>query len=251
MKTWIRSVLFLGALAVCGFGAAEAKDVLRIGSEGAYPPFNMIDKDGNLQGFDIDIAKALCDEMKVECKFVTQDWDGIIPGLLAKKYDAIVASMSDTPERRKAVAFSNKYYSNMLRFAAPKGTALKPTEDGMKGKTIGAQRATIAAQYAKEKFKGSEVKVYDTQENAWLDLGAGRTDAVLADMLVAYEWLNTPEGQNYAFLGDSFDIDDHIAIAVRKQDKDLVKKLNAAIEAIRANGTYAKINAKYFPFDIY
>lgn len=251
MKNWIRSLLAVGAMMVAGSAAAEAKDVLRIGSEGAYPPFNMIDKDGNLQGFDIDIAKALCDEMKVECKFVTQDWDGIIPGLLSKKYDAIVASMSDTPERRKAVAFSNKYYSNMLRFAAPKGTKLAPTADGMKGKTIGAQRATIAAQYAKEHFPGAEVKVYDTQENAWLDLAAGRTDVVLADMLVAYEWLSTPDGANYAFLGEPFDIDDKISIAVRKQDKDLAKKLNAAIDAIRANGTYQKINAKYFPFDIY
>lgn len=251
MKNWIRSLLAVGAMMVAGSAAAEAKDVLRIGSEGAYPPFNMIDKDGNLQGFDIDIAKALCDEMKVECKFVTQDWDGIIPGLLSKKYDAIVASMSDTPERRKAVAFSNKYYSNMLRFAAPKGTKLAPTADGMKGKTIGAQRATIAAQYAKEHFPGAEVKVYDTQENAWLDLAAGRTDVVLADMLVAYEWLSTPDGADYAFLGEPFDIDDKISIAVRKQDKDLAKKLNAAIDAIRANGTYQKINAKYFPFDIY
>lgn len=251
MKNWIRSLLAVGAMMVAGSAVAEAKDVLRIGSEGAYPPFNMIDKDGNLQGFDIDIAKALCDEMKVECKFVTQDWDGIIPGLLSKKYDAIVASMSDTPERRKAVAFSNKYYSNMLRFAAPKGTKLAPTADGMKGKTIGAQRATIAAQYAKEHFPGAEVKVYDTQENAWLDLAAGRTDVVLADMLVAYEWLSTPDGADYAFLGEPFDIDDKISIAVRKQDKDLAKKLNAAIDAIRANGTYQKINAKYFPFDIY
>ncbi|SBV96555.1 Amino acid ABC transporter, periplasmic amino acid-binding protein [uncultured Alphaproteobacteria bacterium] len=251
MKNWIRSLLAVGAMMVAGSAAAEAKDVLRIGSEGAYPPFNMIDKDGNLQGFDIDIAKALCDEMKVECKFVTQDWDGIIPGLLSKKYDAIVASMSDTPERRKAVGFSNKYYSNMLRFAAPKGTKLAPTADGMKGKTIGAQRATIAAQYAKEHFPGAEVKVYDTQENAWLDLAAGRTDVVLADMLVAYEWLSTPDGADYAFLGEPFDIDDKISIAVRKQDKDLAKKLNDAIDAIRANGTYQKINAKYFPFDIY
>lgn len=251
MKNWIRSLLAVGALVVAGSAAAEAKDVLRIGSEGAYPPFNMIDKDGKLTGFDIDIANALCAEMKVECVFVAQDWDGIIPGLLAKKYDAIVASMSDTPERRKAVAFSNKYYSNMLRFAAPKGTALKPTEEGLKGKTIGAQRATIAAQYAKEHFKGAEAKVYDTQENAWLDLAAGRTDAVLADMYVAYEWLNSADGANFAFLGEPIDIKDHIAIAVRKQDKELVKKLNAAIDAIRANGTYAKINAKYFPFDIY
>ncbi|MBK8908143.1 MAG: ABC transporter substrate-binding protein [Rhodospirillales bacterium] len=241
------------AAAVIGLfaaGAANAADTLRIGTEGAYPPFNQIDATGKLIGFDIDIARALCEEMQVECEFVTQDWDGIIPGLLARKYDAIVASMSITEERQKAVAFTDKYWSNKLRFVAPKGSDFDPQK--LDGATIGAQRATISALYLEDNFADQvDIKLYDTQENAYLDLATGRTDAVLADMLVSYDWLQTEEGQGFDFVGEAAKLDDRIGIAVRKEDEELVRKLNDAIAAIRANGTYAEINAKYFPFDIY
>lgn len=227
-----------------------AADPLRIGTEGAYPPFNQIDANGELIGFDIDIAKALCEKMETECAFVTQDWDGIIPGLLAKKYDAIIASMSITEERKKAVAFSDRYYSNKLRFIAPKGSDFDAENPA--GANIGSQRATISASYLRENLADEvSIKLYDTQENAYLDLAAGRTDAVLADALVSYEWLKSDAGKDFTFAGDAIDIDDKIGIAVRKGDDDLIMRLNAAIAAIREDGTYEKINAKYFPFDIY
>ncbi len=228
---------------------AAAADTIRIGTEGAYPPFNQIDQSGKLVGFDIDIAEALCEAMKAKCEFVTQDWDGIIPGLLAKKYDAIVASMSITPERLQAVAFTDRYYSNALRFVAKKSSGLDPKS--LKGKTIGAQRATIAAQYLNDNMKSVSARLYDTQENAYLDLAAGRTDAVLADALVNYEWLNSDAAKNFSFLGDAIDIDDKIGIAIRKNDGELVKRFNAALKTILKDGTYEKINAKYFPFSIY
>lgn len=230
--------------------AVNAADTLRIGSEGAYPPFNQIDQNGKLIGFDIDIARALCEEMQVECEFVTQDWDGIIPGLLARKYDAIVASMSITEERKKAVAFTDKYWSNKLRFVARKGSDFDPEK--LDGATVGAQRATISASYLEDNLADKvDIKLYDTQENAYLDLATGRTDAVLADMLVSYDWLKSEEGQGFEFVGEALKLDDEIGIAVRKEDKELVERLNDAIAAIRANGTYAEINARYFPFDIY
>jgi polar amino acid transport system substrate-binding protein len=239
-------LVFAGA----GSGSAAAADKIRIGTEGAYPPFNQIDANGNLIGFDIDIAKALCDKMKAECTFVAQDWDGIIPALMAKKYDAIVASMSITPEREKAVAFTNPYYSNSLRYVAKKSSDFDPAH--LKGKTIGAQRATISASYLDEHHKGDvDTKLYDTQENAYLDLASGRTDAVLADMLVSYEWLKSPAGEGFEFKGEAIDIGDKIGIALRKQDTALVERFNKALAAIRADGTYDKINAKYFPFSIY
>ncbi len=247
----LKLILLSLALIAGGSGAALA-DTVRIATEGAYPPFNMKNASGQLEGFDVDIAKALCAEMKVQCEIVAQDWDGIIPGLLAKKYDAIIASMSITDERKQKVAFSDPYYSNYLRFVAPKGSGLTATPDGLKGKTLGAQRATIAAQQLEDNYrKNSSVKVYDTQEAAYLDLKSGRIDALLSDIYPAYDWLQSAGNEGFEFVGDSIDINDKIGIAMRKGDKDLRAKFNAALKAIRANGAYQKVNAKYFPFDIF
>ncbi len=246
----IRTIIAAAVLGVFVAGSAHAADKLRIGTEGAYPPFNQIDATGAVIGFDIDIAAALCNEMQVECEFITQDWDGIIPGLLAKKYDAVVASMSITEERKKAVAFTDPYYSNKLRYVAPKGSDIDVKD--LKGKSVGAQRATISASYLEDNLGDDvSIKLYDTQENAYLDLESGRTDVVLADMLVTYEWLQKGAGEKFEFVGEEVNIDDSIGIAVRKEDDELRERLNKALAAIVADGTYEKINAKYFPFSIY
>ena len=252
MKTRLKHLLIATVLALVAAGPAQSADTLRIGTEGAYPPFNLIGPDGELKGFDIDIARALCEEMNRDCEFVTQDWDGIIPGLLAGKYDCIIASMSITPERDKAVDFTERYYSNKLRFVAPKSSDIKPTEASLEGKTVGAQRATISSQWLKENMGDIvDIKLYDTQENAYLDLGSGRIDAVLADMLVTYEWLESDAGSSYEFKGEAVYSGDRIAIAVPEGNDELRKEFNRAIEAIREDGTYQEINARYFPFDIY
>ena len=228
-----------------------AGDKIRIATEGAYAPFNMVDAEGNLIGFDVDIANALCEQMKADCEIVAQDWDGIIPGLRARKYDAIIASMSITKERLRVVDFSEKYYSNVLAFVAPKGKALETSKEGLKGLTIGAQRATIAGQRLEDVYGDVvNVKLYDTQDNAYLDLNSGRLDAILSDKFPAYDWLRSDDGKGFEFKGADIDIDDKIAIAVRKGDK-LKDELSAAIKAIVENGKYEKINQKYFPFSIY
>ncbi|GAB4351108.1 MAG: ABC transporter substrate-binding protein [Gammaproteobacteria bacterium] len=245
-------IVLAALLLVAGGSSVALADTIRIATEGAYPPFNMKNASGQLEGFDVDIAKALCAEMKAKCEIVAQDWDGIIPGLLAKKYDAIIASMSITEERKQKVAFTSPYYSNYLRFVAAKDKGIQATKSGLKGKNLGAQRATIAAQHLEDNYrKVANIKVYDTQEAAYLDLKAGRIDALLSDIYPAYDWLQQPGNEGFGFVGESIDIDDKIGIAVRKGDKDLRQRLDAALKAIRANGTYAKINAKYFPFDIY
>jgi len=229
---------------------AMAGDSIRIATEGAYAPFNMVTAEGELAGFDVDIAKALCAEMKVECKIVAQDWDGIIPGLKARKYDAIIASLSVTEERSRVVAFTDHYYSNSLGFVSAKAADFDPK--ALEGKAIGAQRATIAGQYLEDNLGDKvSVKLYDTQDNAYLDLSSGRLDAILSDKLPAYNWLESEEGQAFEFRGDKIDIDDKIAIAVRKKDSELKERFNAALKVILENGTYEKINAKYFPFSIY
>lgn len=252
MKSTLKMMLAAVTATMTMAGPVAAQDTLRIGTEGAYPPFNQINQDGELEGFDIDIANALCEEMDRECEFVTQDWDGIIPGLLAGKYDAIIASMSITPERDKAVDFTERYYSNKLRFAAKKSSDIEPTEESLEGKTVGAQRATISAEWLEENMGDVvDIKRYDTQENAFLELDSGRIDAVLADMLVAYEWLDSQEGSDYEFKGEAVYEGDKIAIAVEEGNDELRKEFNEAIDAIREDGTYQEINEKYFPFDIY
>ncbi len=244
-------------------GTVQAKDwkSIRIGVEGAYPPFSSTTADGKLVGFDIDIAMALCDAIGADCKLVPQDWDGIIPSLLARKYDAIIASMSITEERKKTVAFTNKYYNTPAKFVCKKGSMKEFTRDQVgevtAGKKIGVQRATIHDRFiTAEGGKGVVIKRYGTQDDAYLDLVAGRVDMLLADSVaIDGGFLKKPEGQDYQFIGPDLTekkyFGEGAGIACRKADKDLVELLNKAIEQIRADGTYKKIQDKYFNFNVY
>jgi arginine/ornithine transport system substrate-binding protein len=255
MTVLIAAVLAV-VLAPCAPVGAQTAQKVRVATEGAYAPFNFKDANGELQGFDVDIAKALCAKAKFDCEIVAQDWDGIIPGLLAKKYDAIIASMSITEERKKSVAFSGKYYQTPARFIAKKDSGLEISEAGLKGKSVGVQRATIHANYIHQTYGNVvNIKEYDTQENANLDLASGRLDAILADSVVLQEgFLNKPEGKPFGFFGPELRgkiFGDGAGIALRKEDDKLRTGFDAAIKEIRADGTYKKINDKYFPFDVY
>ncbi|NHT75348.1 amino acid ABC transporter substrate-binding protein (PAAT family) [Rhizobium sp. PP-F2F-G38] len=236
--------------------ALAAGEKITIGTEGAYPPFNVLEADGSLTGFDIDIAKALCVEMKAECTFVTQDWDGAIPALIAKKYDAFIASMSITAERKQQVDFSEKYYNTPPAIAVPKDSPItEATEAGLDGKTLGAQSSTTHSNYAEAHMKKAELKLYPTSDEYKLDIANGRIDAVIDDVVVLSEWLKTTDGDCCKLLG-TLPIDPVIngegaGIALRKGDNDLREKFNTAIKAIRANGKYKEINDKYFSFDVY
>lgn len=233
-----------------------AKDTVRIGVEGAYPPFSKTTKDGTLEGFDIDIAKALCKKMNVECKLIKQDWDGIIPALLARKYDAIIASMSMTDERKKKVAFSNRYYQSPARFITKKGSKIKISKDGLKGKSVAVQRGTVSDKFITGEFgENIDIKRYGTQEEAYLDLNAGRVDLVFADAFVLLEYINSDKGKDYEFIGESYSdpkyFGEGIGIALRQKDTELKEKFNKAIAGIREDGTYDEIRKKYFDFDIF
>jgi len=255
--------IFAGAAFAFAAGAATAQDeVVRIGTEGAYPPFNYIDSDGNLAGFDIEIANALCDAAGFQCEFVVQDWDGIIPGLLARRYDAIIASMSITEERKQVVDFTDKYYATPAKFVKAKDRDLEIPEDieaaneALAGMTIGVQRATIHENFLRDNFPNLDIRVYASQDEANLDLANGRLDLVMADSVVLLEgFLGIPEGEDFEFVGpDYFKEDWHgegIGIAVRKGEDDLRQAFNEAIRKIREEGIYQEINAKYFAFDVY
>lgn len=234
-----------------GSSVAAAQEKIRFVTEGAWAPFNFIDSSGTPKGFDVDIAEALCAKLEAECTMATQDWDGLIPALKVKKFDAIVASMSITEDRAKVVDFTDRYYSGGLRFVAPKGKPFDTTPEGLKGKVIGAQRATVAGIYLEDNLADTvEIKLYDNNDNVYLDLKSGRLDGALSDELPTYDWLKSEAGQGFEYKGKAFAKDDQIAIAVRKGDP-LREKLNKALAEIIADGTYEKINAKYFPFSIY
>ena len=247
------------SLSIQATGAKDWKTI-RIATEGAYPPFNDTDTSGRLVGFDIDIAKALCDKMQVTCQFQAEDWDNIIPSLISDKFDAIVSSMPITDERRRRVAFSARYYERASSFVAPKDSAI-PSFDaaGLKGKVVGVLSATSQARFLQGEIApgGAQIRLYDTQDEAEADLAAGRLDVLFADKIVLFDWL-AKTGTACCVIKADVDptrytqyFGDGEGIAVRKEDTDLAGKFSKAIADIVADGTYKKINDKYFPFSIY
>jgi lysine-arginine-ornithine-binding protein len=253
MKNKLITTLAVIAL-VFGMSAQAAE--LRIGVEGAYPPFSWKEADGTLKGFDIEIAEALCAEMNRTCKLVEQDWDGMIPSLLAKKFDGIVASMSITEERKKRVDFSGKYYNTPAKFVTKNGSGLEISKSGLSGKRIGLQRGTTHQCFMEKLYPDAELVLYGTQEEVFQDLMIGRIDAQFSDSIAADDgFLKTDAGKDFGFVGgDQHDEACHgpgAGIAVRKADTMLRDEFNTAIKAIRANGVYQKINAKYFEYDIF
>ncbi len=248
----------VAAIALAAVSGAEAKEwkKVRMGTEGAYPPFNYTTADGTLTGFDVEIGKALCDELKLECTWATQDWDGIIPGLIAGKYDTIIASMSITPERLEKISFSKKYYNTPPGIAVRKDSELsEASPGGLKGVRLGAQGSTTHSQFAEEILNGSDVALYPTSEEYKLDLENGRVDAVVDDVMVLTEWVESDQGSCCKVLGTMKSIErihgPGAGIGVRKGDEDLAALFTKGIAALRANGKYKEINDKYFKFDVY
>lgn len=222
-----------------------AGKTLRIATEGAYPPFNSTNADGTLSGYDIDVANALCEEMQVKCEIIAQEWDGIIPGLLAQKYDAVIAGMSITPERQEKVDFTEPYFANtMVWLTKTKGDF---NSNSIKNLTLGGQRSTTPGAYLQEHYEGKDgntVQLYDNYDNAYLDLKSGRSNAVLAEKVSAKAWLKD-NATDFGMVGDEIDNDDNIAIAVRKGDP-LKDEFNKALSEIRSNGKLAALEQSNF-----
>lgn len=234
---------------------ARAGDKLRIATEGAYPPFNYLDERGELAGFDVDIAKALCRAMAKDCEFSVVPWDGIIEGLEAGQYDAVVASMSYTPERAKRVEFTDKYYRTTSSFVAKRGAKLDVSPAGLGGRTVATQRATVHADYLAATY-GAHItlRTEETLDQAFALLAAGKADVVLCNSLAALGFLRSPAGKEFTYLGDPLSersLASTANIALRKGNIALRDAINKALEAIRLSGEYDQINQKYFPFNIY
>ena len=251
--------LCLFAVFLFTLSAAQARDwnAVRIGIDATYKPFTYKTPDGKPAGFDVDIAEALCVRMQARCSFVESSWEGIIPGLVANKFDAIVSSMSITEDRKKAVAFTDKYYQTPTSVIAKAG-GIDGSRASTKGKKVGVLKASIQEKYARGELApaGATVVSYDSTQQAYLDLKSGRLDAVVVD---TYEgqggFLKTPAGQGYTLVGppltDVKYFGTGAGIAVRKSDLDLRDRFNVALKAIRADGTYKKLADKYFDFDVY
>lgn len=261
MRRLLLALAVLAGVAQPAASAEAGREVL-IGTEGAYPPFNYIDAQGELRGFDIEIAEALCRAAGFDCEFVIQDWDGMIPGLLAKKYDAIVASMSITDKRREVVDFTRSYYNTPAKFVKPEALALEiPGElpamnEALAGLRVGVQRASSHEAFVANELPDADLVAYATLEEAWLDLASGRVDLVVADSVVLQEgFLDTPAGEEFEFVGPNLSIPEYhghgAGIALRKGEDELRRAFDEAIRAIRADGTYQKINARYFDFDVF
>lgn len=232
-------------------GAAAAAD-LNICVEGAYPPFSFTADDGSVEGFDVDIANALCAEMEQTCEMVQSDWVGIIPSLLERRCDAIVASMSITEERRKIIDFSTKYYNTPARFVGEVGM----TVEDLDGQIVGVQRGSLHQRFLLDTFPEITVDLFDTQDGAFDALAAGEVQAIMSDSIAIYDaFLNTPAGRGYDYFGPEYSEPEYhgigAAVAVRQGETELRNAFSHAIGVIRSTGEYQDINAKYFSFDIF
>jgi arginine/ornithine transport system substrate-binding protein len=252
----LKKSLLLGAVALAMSVSVSAKEwkEVRVAIDPTYKPFTFKTADGKPTGFDVDIAQALCDEMKAKCVFVEQVWDSMIPGLTAKKYDTIISSMSITEERKRQVDFTTKYYNTLSQIVVKSDIKTDGTPASLKGKKIGVLKGSTQEKYAMGELKKAGVNVvnYEAQDQVYLDIKAGRLDGTVADIMeVKGGFLDTPDGKGYVFVGQPLKFPKYFGegagAAVRKSDKDLKEALNKGIAAIRTNGKWKQISDKYFP----
>ena len=257
MKGFVRLIAAAALTAAGATGVlAQAKEwkEIRIGTEGAYPPFNNLNAKKELEGFEIDYANMICEKMKVKCTWVVQDWDGIIPALLANKYDIIIAGMNATDERKKQVDFTTVYTKTPIWAISGKSAGTDISPAALKGKAIGTQGSTIHANFLEKFYKDSTIRLYPTQEEANLDLANGRLDYIIADSLSLEDFLN---GKGKDCCKKAADVPRDATIhgpgtagAVRKADVELKAMWDKAIAESIADGSHKKIQDKWFKFPI-
>ena len=271
-------LLVVLSLSVFGLASIANSQTIRIGTEGAYPPWNNINSAGDLEGAEIDFGNEACERMGVTCEWVTQDWDGIIPALLQGKYDIIIAGMSITEERKEKVNFTTGYMTDGARFAVLKDSGLADLNiagmakvnlnnaggkeqaaigqliAAMDGKTVCVQSSTIHQNFLEKHMSGAvDVKLYQAVDDHNLDLAAGRCDAVLADVGSIIDFMESDGGVDVAFTGPTFAggvFGDGVGGAVRKEDTEILDMWNAAISEMSKDGTTAEITKEWFGRDI-
>ncbi len=271
-------LIYLLSIGIFGVASIANSQTIRIGTEGAYPPWNNLNSAGELEGAEIDFGNEACERMGVTCEWVTQDWDGIIPALLQGKYDIIIAGMSITEERKEKVNFTTGYMTDGARFAVLKNSGLANLNiagmakvnlnnaggkeqaaigqliAAMDGKTVCVQSSTIHQNFLEKHMSGAvDVKLYQAVDDHNLDLASGRCDAVLADVGSIIDFMESDGGVDVAFTGPTFSggvFGDGVGGAVRKEDTDILEMWNAAIAEMSKDGTTAEITKEWFGRDI-
>lgn len=272
----LKMVLVAAAATFLVTAGAEAQGrKIKIATEGAYAPWNFTNAQGKLEGFEIDLGAELCKRAKLDCEFVAQDWEGIIPSLTAKKYDAIMAGMNITPKRMETIAFTQAYAGGPHGFLTlkssplaklPKGEynltkdlagaekAIDSFKEQLKGKVLGVQGSTTNSAFAEKYFKGvAEIREYKTTEQHDLDLAAGRIDAAVVAHTAATATMDGPNGKDMTIAGPAFRggmLGLGVAVGLRKEDADLKKAFDDAIAAAIADGTIKALTVKWFKVDL-
>ncbi|WP_204162281.1 transporter substrate-binding domain-containing protein [Variovorax sp. WS11] len=249
------AALALAAIAL-GASAKEWKEVT-IAMDATYPPFESVGPDGKLVGFEVDLSNALCEELKLKCKLVNVAFDALIPGLVTKKSDALITSLNINEDRKRVIDFSEPYYRMENRFVAKKGANIPISREGLKGKKIAVQAGTAQASYVR-KFYGdiADVKYYQGASEPYLELLSGRADLHFGFVVQINDSFLSKDGKGYEFVGPSVSgkddktLGEGVAVAVRKDDKELKALFNQGLQSLRKNGTLKKINDKYFPFTL-
>ncbi len=250
-------LLWVALMASTSALAAENKEI-RFGVDPTFAPFEWKDPQGKLAGFDIDLGNAICAQLQAKCVWVESNFDGIIPALKARKFDAILSGMYMTEKRKEQIGFSDKLYNGPVFLVARKNTLAGNTVEQLKGKTIGVEQGSAQETYVNQHWRtaGINIVAYQGADRVVQDLESGRIDgAVLSGMMADYSFLQQPQGKDFAFVGGHLK-DDKLfgagaAIGLRKEDDALRQEINGAIATILADGTYKKLAGKYFSFDVY
>jgi ABC-type amino acid transport substrate-binding protein len=241
------------ALALLTWAISPAQcEALRIGTNGHYPPFSFYNGDGRLTGFEVDLGNQLCDIIDASCQWEAMSFRELIPALLEGRIDAIMGSVAITAERRKRIAFSAKYYSTPIRFIAERNLTLTIDPARLAGLRIGAAIDTTHADYLARHFSAAVgPTLYTAQQELLSALIDGQLDVVLGDGLALWHFLNTPQGAAFTWVGNPIYVDEGIGVAVRPNARELLDRFNGAIDKVLKNGTYLRINTRYFPFPVY
>ncbi|HEY9281050.1 MAG TPA: transporter substrate-binding domain-containing protein [Eoetvoesiella sp.] len=263
IKPFVQKLVLCGGLALLGLNIASAAGTLKIGTEGGYPPWSMVDATGKVSGFDADVGNALCKELDMQCRFVVQAFDSLIPSLDANRFDLIISGMSVTPERSKRISFSIPYAVEDAIFVLPKNSpavSATSTDELLKaldGKTVGVQGGTTHGAYLHQAAPGLKIKSYETLDQMQIDLDSGRLDATFADLTSQSKFLKKVGDKNFALSsltikGSSAPevLGYGIGVGVNSKNPELKQKIDAALCKLINDGTIKTSSEKWFDIDI-